>query len=113
MSGVQPFAPHEAPVDFALPAGFGGGAAVARTEEGAAFAELGAGGVASGVAAEAAGGVGVFSTGALCAGGRPTPSGAADARSALLQPIDVPAPSTASAVTNVSRLSEGLRISAW
>ena len=133
MSGVQPPAPHDALGDFALPAGRGGDGAAVPFTEAAPVLETSLGRRAApppgASASAAAAGAGAASTevasvdgvvsagvagGGAAAGGLAASgaSGAALARSALLQPNDVPAPSTASAVTNVSTVSEGLRIAA-
>jgi hypothetical protein len=79
--------------------GEGGGAALA-----AAVAVAGL--VASEVAAEAAADAAGAGAAAAAVGG----SGLADARSALLHPADALAPRTARAATNVSKVSEGLRM---
>ena len=107
MSGVQPFAPHEALAPLLL-AGFAGGAAGPAAE--AAGVLAGGEGAASGAAA----GGGVSGATPGCAGcAADGVSGAGAARSAFAQPTAVPALRTASAVTNVSRLSEGFRIRPW
>ena len=128
MSGVQPLAPHEALAPLLL-AGFAGGAPAPCTGATAFFGwPLAVFAVAAGPAAEAAGvsaggegaasgaaaGKGVSGATPGCAGfAADGVSGAGAARSALAQPTAVPALRTASAVTNVSRLSEGFRIPPW
>ncbi len=123
MSGVHPPAPHDALGDFALPLAFGEGAGAPRTGCASPFdavssgffagsARSGAGGAASAVASGATVAGGVAAAGGAGGAAAAVASGAAVARSALLQPSDVPAPRTASAVTNVSTVSEGLRIPA-
>jgi hypothetical protein len=83
--------------------GDGGGAALAAA---VAVAVLVVSEVAAEAAADAAG------AGAAAAAAAAGGSGLAVARSALLQPTDALAPRTARAATNVSKVSEGLRMQA-
>lgn len=89
-------------------AGGAGSAAEAATgaEEGAALAAA----VAVAVAVASDGGADAAADGAAAAAAAAGGSALTVARSALLQPVDALVPRTARAATNVSKVSEGLRI---
>jgi len=130
-------APHEALGDFPLPCGFGDGATAPRTGAALFFRASSFAGAGSFAGVDALGATAAFGascgaaragvTGAVGSGpcvapvggdpgapgtaGAGTTSGAAVARSALLHPsVGAAVPSTASAVKNVSSVSDGLRI---